>query len=109
MQSNTPMGMPTMPSGYVFEGVRFFESSNLPTEIVDIAFAAAWTNETAIGHLGIFCGPQALGMAIGGNNAQVLLNNNNDFGRFVIAIWCLYAGFEPLNLEFVTVARSFAS
>lgn len=109
MQANSPMGMPTMPSGYVFEGVRFFESSNMPTEVVDINFGSGWSNQTNTAHLGIFCGPQALGLGVGGNQAQVLLNNNNDFGRFVIAIWCLYAGFEPLNLEFVTVARSYAS
>lgn len=81
----------------------------MPTEIVDIAFnSASYTNQTAEAHLGIFCGPQALGIGIGGNQAQVLLNNNDDFQRFIIAIWMLYAGFEPLNLEFVTVARTYA-
>jgi hypothetical protein len=60
-------------------------------------------------HLGIFFGPQALGMGVGGPNAQVLLNNNDDFSRFVIAIWQLYAGFEPLNLDFIEVVRTFAS
>lgn len=110
MQSNTPMGMPVMPSGFVYEGVRFFESANMPSETVDIAFnAAAWTDETAEAQLGIFCSPHSLGIAMGGNQAQVLLNNNDDFQRFIIAIWCLYAGFEPLNLEFITVARTFGN
>jgi hypothetical protein len=110
MQANTPQGMPVMPSGFVYEGVRFFESANMPTEVVDIAFgAASYTSQTTEAHLGIFAGPQALGIGIGGQQAQVLLNNNDDFNRFIIAIWCLYAGFEPLNLEFVTVARTYAS
>lgn len=110
MQSNTPQGAPVMPSGFVYEGVRFFESANMPTEIVNIAFnAATWTAQTAEANLGIFASPHSLGIGIGGNNAQVLLNNNDDFQRFIIAIWCLYAGFEPLNLEFITVARTFGN
>jgi hypothetical protein len=109
MQANNIQGMPTMPEGFVFEGVRFYETSNMPTAVVNTAFGTdTYTNQTVDGHLGIFFGPQALGMGIGGPNAQVLLNNNDDFTRFIIAIWCLYAGFEPLNLDFVTVARSFA-
>lgn len=98
-QYNTPQGQPVMPSGFVFEGVRFFESTNMPTASVNSLDA----------HLGIFFGPQALGMGVGGPNAQVLLNNNDDFSRFVIAIWQLYAGFEPLNLDFIEVVRTFAS
>ncbi len=27
----------------------------------------------------LFFGPQAVGVGIGGNNAQILLNNNDDF------------------------------
>jgi len=37
----------------------------------------------------------------------VLLNNNDDFSRFVMMIWSLYAGFELLNADFVTVGYSF--
>ncbi|WP_017302604.1 hypothetical protein [Nodosilinea nodulosa] len=108
-QYNTPQGQPVMPSGFVFEGVRFFESTNMPTAIVPINFGSGYAAQTNEAHLGIFFGPQALGMGVGGPNAQVLLNNNDDFSRFVIAIWQLYAGFEPLNLDFVEVARTFAS
>ena len=45
----------------------------------------------------------------GGPNAQVLINNNDDFSRFIILIWQLYAGFEILNKDFVTTAYSFVS
>lgn len=60
--------------------------------------------ETAIG---MFFGPQAVGIGVGGNNAQVLLNNNDDFSRFIQMIWSLYAGFELLNADFATIAYSF--
>ena len=50
-----------------------------------------------------------LGRGIGGPNAQVLINNNDDFSRFIILIWQLYAGFEVLNKDFITTAFSFVS
>jgi hypothetical protein len=48
-----------------------------------------------------------VGVGIGGNNAQILLNNNDDFSRFIIMIWSLFAGFETLNRDFITVGYSF--
>ena len=57
--------------------------------------------------IGMFFGPQSVGVGIGGNNAQVLLNNNDDFSRFIMMIWSLYAGFELLNADFSTIAYSF--
>ena len=33
--------------------------------------------------------------------------NNDDFSRFIILIWQLYAGFEILNKDFVTTAFSY--
>ena len=50
-----------------------------------------------------------VGVGVGGPNAQVLINNNDDFSRFIILIWQLYAGFEILNKDFVTTAYSFVS
>lgn len=109
--------MITQVTGVVFEGVRFFETTNLPTATVNLnyTYAAGVTapanhpsgaaNRT--GYLAMFFGPQAVGVAIGGNNAEVLLNNNDDFARFVIAIWRLYGGFELLNENFVTIARTY--
>jgi hypothetical protein len=52
-------------------------------------------------------GPQAVGLGIGGQNAQVLVNSNDDFSRFIILIWSLFAGWEILNHDFISVAHSF--
>jgi hypothetical protein len=105
-------GAPTMPSGFVFEGVRFFESTNIPdyNYLVSITGGTGYSGSTAKltqGAVGFFYGPQAIGVGIGGNNAQVLTNSNDDFSRFIILIWQLYAGWEILNSDFVTVAHSF--
>jgi hypothetical protein len=50
---------------------------------------------------------QAVGVAIGGAGPEVLLNNNDDFGRFVIAVWRTFGDWVLLNKDFVTVARSY--
>lgn len=109
-------GMQTMmPTGFVFDGVRFFVSTNLPKAQVQLNYTASSdpnepTNSALrTGHLGIFFGPEAVGLGIGGPGPEVLLNNNDDFGRFVIAIWRLYGSWELLNSSFITVARSYGS
>jgi len=94
-------------TGFLFEGVRFFESTNLPeksfaTNIADASGAGTYTAAPLL-----FFGPQAVGVGIGGNNAQILLNNNDDFSRFIIMIWSLFAGFEVLNKDFISVGYSF--
>jgi hypothetical protein len=97
-------GEPTMPSGFVFEGVRFFESTNFPSKSITVDIGSGgWC---CFSHTppGLFFGPQAVGVGIGGPNAQVLINNNDDFSRFIILIWQLYAGFANLNKDFVTTA-----
>ena len=100
-------GEPVMPTGVQFEGVKFFESTNFPTKTQAATLGTtpgAGTYEVAQGY---FFGPQAVGVGIGGPNAQVLINNNDDFSRFIILIWQLYAGFEILNKDFITTAFSF--
>ena len=103
-QAQFVAGEPIMPSGFVFEGVRFFESTNFPdkTATVDIGDGNGASSRTT--PAGLFFGPQAVGVGIGGPNAQVLINNNDDFSRFIILIWQLYAGFANLNKDFVTTA-----
>jgi hypothetical protein len=97
-------GEPVMPSGFVFEGVRFFESTNFPAKTItsDIGDGNGAGSKTT--PAGLFFGPQAIGVGIGGPNAQVLINNNDDFSRFIILIWQLYAGFANLNKDFITTA-----
>ena len=89
---------------HTFEGVRFFESTNFAAKsiTVDIGDGAGSVSHTT--PPGLFFGPQAVGVGIGGPNAQVLINNNDDFSRFIILIWQLYAGFANLNKDFITSA-----
>jgi hypothetical protein len=105
-----------MPTGFVFEGIRFFESTNLPKARVplnytalnaeaDAADAVGLADRTA--HLGIFFGPGAVGVGVAGTGPQVLLNTNNDFDRFIIAIWQMFGAWELLNPQFITVARTY--
>ena len=105
-------GAPTMPTGFVFEGVRFFETTNMPDYYFNVSLQGAngYTGTTAKltqAACGFLYGPQAIGIGIGGPNAQVLTNSNDDFSRFVILIWQLYAGWECLNLDFISVCHSF--
>ena len=107
-QAGFVAGQPVMPTGFLFEGVRWFESTNLPETsynliVTDESSSAADYDAAQL----IFFGPQAVGVGIGGNNAQILLNNNDDFSRFIIMIWSLFAGFETLNKDFITVGYSF--
>ena len=109
-QAGFVAGQPVMPTGFLFEGVRWFESTNLPETTIN-ADIADDPGITGAGDYNaaqlIFFGPQAIGVGVGGNNAQILLNNNDDFSRFIIMIWSLFAGFEVLNKDFITVAYSF--
>ena len=103
-------GQPVMPTGFLFEGCRFFESTNLPEKSLQVSIADATpaiVSAVTTAAPMLFFGPQAVGVGIGGNNAQILLNNNDDFSRFIIMIWSLFAGFEVLNKDFITVAYSF--
>jgi hypothetical protein len=111
-QAGFPGGAPSMPVGVLFEGVRFFESTNVPeyAQMVSINGAIGFSGTTARmtqSFCGMFYGPQAVGLGTGGNNASVLTNSNDDFSRYIILIWQLYAGWELLNNEFVTIAHSF--
>ena len=108
-QAGFVAGQPVMPTGFLFEGVRWFESTNLPekafTATIPVSGNASAATYGAAPML--FFGMQSVGVGIGGENAQILLNNNDDFSRFIIMIWSLLAGFEVLNKDFVTVAYSF--
>jgi hypothetical protein len=104
-----------MPTGIAFEGVRFFESNNMPTATVNLTYTTS-TNATLhptgaanrTGNLGIFFGQQAIGEGIATEMPiSIRLNNNDDFQRFVIAIWAMYGGWALSNERFVTVARTY--
>jgi hypothetical protein len=103
-QAQFVAGEPVMPSGFVFEGVRFFESTNFPDKSITVDIGDGLGSISHTTPPALFFGPQAVGVGIGGPNAQVLINNNDDFSRFIILIWQLYAGFANLNKDFVTSA-----
>ena len=101
-----------MPTGFVFEGVRFFESTNLPTASVTLTYTTADAgvttgSATRTGNLGIFAGQQAVGEGVWGQGPQVNLGENTDYKRFITAIWQQYAGYALLNNNFVTIGRSY--
>lgn len=115
-QARNILGQTTMPTGFVFNGVRFFVSNNLPKAIVPVNYTNVppGSNLTTglqdrTGELFIFFGPQAVGTALAGAGPEVLLNRNDDFGRFVIAIWRTLGDWKLLDERFVTVARSFTN
>lgn len=102
-------GAPRMPVGTLWEGTRFFQSNNLGdynfrTQVDSFGDATPQVHR-AIPF--IFFGPQAVGIGTGGPNANILINNNDDYGRFIMCIWSLFAGFEILQPDFVTIAYSF--
>ena len=101
-------GEPVMPTGVQFEGVKFYESTNFPTKNITATFDNSTYGSKEVAQ-GFFFGPQAVGVGVGGPNAQVLINNNDDFSRFIILIWQLYAGFDILNKDFITTAYSFVA
>ena len=79
-QAGFVAGQPIMPTGFLFEGVRWFESTNLAEKSLQVTISdASITNTVTTAAPMIFFGPQAVGVGIGGNNAQILLNNNDDF------------------------------
>lgn len=108
-QAGFVAGQPVMPTGFLFEGVRWFESTNLPEKSFTATIPVSGNANAATYQAApmLFFGMQSVGIGTGGDNAQILLNNNDDFSRFIIMIWSLYAGFEILNKDFVTVAYSF--
>lgn len=103
-----------MPTGFVWEGARIFECTNLPTANVTLTYTAAVAGSgaatgsaTRTGFLGAFFGMQAVGEGVFGNGPEVRINENSDYQRFINAIWHLDAGFATLNENFITIARTY--
>lgn len=115
-QARNIMGQTNMPTGFVFNGVRFFVSNNLPQAQVTFDYqnpptGSNLTSGSALrtAELAFFFGPQAVGTAIGGPGPEILLNRNDDFARFLIAVWRTFGDWKLLDERFVTVARSYIS
>lgn len=113
-QSYNANGNTMMPTGFVFNGVRYFVSSNMPKASVTLSYSnqgAGITggSATRTAEIGIFFGPEAIAMGMGGPGPEILLNSNDDFQRFIIAIWRTYSAWELADGRFVTTARSYTT
>lgn len=82
----------------IYEGFRFFISTNMPTATVNSLTA----------HQGVFFGAQAVGYGEGDFPVQVRMNKNDDYERFIYLIWLVYRGYSVLDSRFIFKARSFA-
>lgn len=113
-------GTDVIPTGFCWEGGRFFETTNLPTTSVSLNYSsidstlgALYPKATTTGqasrtaHLGIFMGQQVIGEGIWGDGPTVALHENSDYRRFLICIWQERSGMVTLNPNFVTVARTY--
>lgn len=83
----------------LYEGVMFFESTNIPT----------FTVNSITAYPAYFFGMQSVGIATGGMGPRILINQDDDFGRFIILIWQMYGDFKILNPDFVIEARTYAA
>lgn len=83
----------------IYEGFRFFCSTNMPTETINSLTA----------YKGVFFGPNAVGYGEGNLPLQVRQNKNDDYERFMYLIWLVYRGYATLDSRFVYEARTFAA
>lgn len=115
--SNGTLGDNMFPTGFVFGGVRFFESNNIPTELVNLNYTTSTDparhptgpqNREAFP--AIFFGQQLIGEALATNEpVRCKVNGNDDYQRFAIMIWQCFGGWQILNPDFGIVARSYGS
>ena len=102
-----------MPVGFIFEGVRWFETTNLPKIPVQLTTSGlgsqGYSDGTATrdADVAIIVGTNFIGEGIWGQGPKVKLNNNDDYGRFIMAIWQEFGGYTVLNNSNVTVMRTF--
>jgi len=103
-----------MPVGVFWEGIRWFECQTLPTATVQLTTTGlssqGYSDGTGVNRtaeLAIVFGRDLVGEGVWSRGPSVLLNSDNDYGRFLIAIWQIYAGYTTLNPNNVTVMRTF--
>lgn len=101
-----------MPTGFVFEGFRFFASRNVPRVNVTLNYSNPATgvtggSATRSAYQMIFFGREAIGLAIGGMGPEIRPHHDTDYNRKVSLIWCHFMETKLLNNKFVVVARSY--
>lgn len=82
----------------IYEGFRFFVSTNIPTATVNSLTA----------YQGLFFGANAVGYGEGDLPVQVRMNKNDDYERFMYLIWLVYRGYALLDGRFIFKATTFA-
>lgn len=101
-----------MPTGFVFNGFRFFVSENIPqlTQTLTYSNGTGTTVNGAASRTAeqlIFFGQEAIGVAIGGAGPQIKVHELTDFNRNIHLIWQHFGETKLLNERFVIVARSY--
>lgn len=109
------MGEAMFPTGFVFEGVRFFVSNNIPTSLVSLNYTASTDpvrHPTGLqpreAFPGIFFGANLIGeVQATAEPVRCKVNGNDDYGRFLILIWQVFMGLANINPDFGIVARTY--
>ena len=115
-QASVGMGAAQMfPTGFVFGGVRFFVSNNVPTQLINLNYTAS-TNPAAHptglqpreAFPGIFFGADLIGEVQATQEpVRCKVNGNSDYDRFAIIIWQAFGGWQNINPDFGVVAYSY--
>jgi hypothetical protein len=101
-----------MPMGILFEGIRFFESTNIPRPRVTFATSGLASQGFADGSLtydaeiAIIVGQNVIGEGVWGNGPEVKIHADNDWDRFLMVMWQQYSGYTILHQPSVTVLRT---
>lgn len=82
----------------VFEGFRFFKSTNIPSETVNSLSA----------HCGFAFGPHMIGMGEG-KKPHIRKHIDDDYGRLMFLIWNLWRGYATLDTRHIEVVHTFAA
>jgi len=78
-------------------GFKWMRSENIPTRTVNALTAQQL----------IFFGKGGVGYAEG-EKAEIRLNKNDDYGRFLYLIWRAVRAYATLNTDFIELGRTFA-
>jgi len=114
LAGQTGFGMTrVLPTGILFEGVRWFVTNNLskiPVQLTTSGLSSyGYSDGTAVRNAdyAIIFGRDVIGEAVWGNGPTVRIKDETDYQRFLFAIWHKYAGYVVMHPNHVTVLRTF--
>ena len=104
MLLNYPNGENLKINGYVgnYEGFHIFQTNSFasgPVGQEGVFSEIDGTSNTSIFREGYAFGDATAGRVIGGSGAQIVYDENSDFGRSERAIWLSHEGFGPLDVD----------